>query len=246
MIAQYQLPPRFSALVAAERVGLWLAQGDFDTARAWVEQIRWDERVPIDLLNEPEYLARARTLFATEDWERAIDTLGQIEQSAQTGGRRRSVVQAQTLRVLVLDIQGNHEAGLRELAGTLEICEPEGYVRVFIDEGERMRGLIADCKAQIEKRAHADESVRPQLAYIRKLLGAFPSSASAALVEPLSARELQVLRLLADGLSNAEIAERIVVGVGTVKTHVLNVYRKLGVNSRTQAIARGRELGLLE
>lgn len=246
LIARYQLPPRFSALIAAERVGHWLAKNELDAARAWVEQMRWQDLVPIDLFNEPEHFARAWVLIATQDWEGALETLGQIERNAETGGRVRSVAQIQVLRAVVLDAQGNRAAALRETTRALELGEREGYVRTFVDAGESTRALIADCKLQFEKRAHADPAARGLIAYTRKLLTAFPGSMPAALADPLSARELEVLRLLAEGLSNAEIAERIVVGVGTVKTHAINVYRKLAVKSRTQAIARARELGLLE
>jgi ATP/maltotriose-dependent transcriptional regulator MalT len=135
-------------------------------------------------------------------------------------------------------------------------------VRVFVDEGPPMQALLAAWfLPPPQQRRSAGTSTSPE--YVRKLLSAFPSSEAlhsgshesarrgetlpsrSPLLEPLTTREQDVLELLAAGLSNAEIAERLIVTVGTVKTHVKSIYGKLGVHSRTQAIARARELGLL-
>jgi LuxR family maltose regulon positive regulatory protein len=126
-----------------------------------------------------------------------------------------------------------------------------------VDEGEPMELLIADFRLRIGTQARsATDSASGRLpVYVNKLLAAFPGAVGPAqsatsnqlseMVEPLSERELQVLRLIADGLSNAEIAEKLVIAQGTVKRHINNIYGKLGVQSRTQAVARSRELGLL-
>ena len=140
------------------------------------------------------------------------------------------------------------EQALITLESALSLAEPEGYVRTFIDEGEPMAKLL---------RLAASRGIAKK--YVRKLLASFhlgsesQSKASPAegvvapssLVEPLGKRELEVLQLIVAGMSNSEIAEKLIIGEGTVKTHINNIYGKLDVQSRTQAIARARELKLL-
>jgi ATP/maltotriose-dependent transcriptional regulator MalT len=135
---------------------------------------------------------------------------------------------------------GNMPRALTVLARALTLGQSEGYVRVFLDEGAPMAKLL---------RHAGSHGVSPK--YVAGLLSQFDREigitpgAHQPLIEPLTVRELEVLRLLADGLSNGEIARQLVVALGTVKTHTASLYRKLDVISRTQAVARARELGLL-
>jgi LuxR family maltose regulon positive regulatory protein len=151
---------------------------------------------------------------------------------------------------------------MKTLERAMSLAEPEGYIRIFVDEGAPMRAVISRFLAL------STQTPRPlqrsvSLDYVRKLLAAFPQTdtehavehvgaratekpaASSALIEPLSIREQEVLELLAAGLSNQEIARHLIVTEGTVKTHIKSIYGKLGVHSRTQAVARARALGLL-
>jgi LuxR family maltose regulon positive regulatory protein len=171
-----------------------------------------------------------------------------------------SVIEVQVLQALRLYGKGRSSDAQELLMQTLALAEPEGSVRVFVDEGEAMRLLIADWQTRIAEdsgSASQPETLR-LLAHARQLLATFgessPTSApksairspqSAILVEPLSERELEVLRLLAEGLRYAEIAGRLVVSLNTVRFHVKEIYGKLGVNRQAQAVARARELGLL-
>jgi LuxR family maltose regulon positive regulatory protein len=129
---------------------------------------------------------------------------------------------------------------LTTLTRALLLGKPEGYVRVFLDEGAPMAKLL---------RHAGSRGISPK--YVAELLSQFDSEIGAApaaqqpLIEPLTERELEVLRLLADGLSNQDIANKLVVALGTVKTHTASLYRKLAVTSRTQAVARARDLGLI-
>jgi LuxR family maltose regulon positive regulatory protein len=134
---------------------------------------------------------------------------------------------------------------LQVLSRALSLAEPEGYMRTFLDEGEEMARLLYKS---------ADRGYSP--AYVGRLLAEFSDLSSTTpgtsdpaaeerLVEPLSERELQVLALVAEGLSNREIAGRLYISLSTVKGHIANIYGKLGVNNRTQAAARGRSLGIL-
>jgi LuxR family maltose regulon positive regulatory protein len=151
-------------------------------------------------------------------------------------------------------MQGNTARALGCLERALRLAEPEGYIRTFVDEGEPMRSLIEELRLAIARRRPGDPRL---LAYMDRLLSAFAGESlesaldapsdqqptTSNLVEALSERELEVLRLIQAGFSNEEIAEQLVIAVSTVKTHVNNLYGKFGVHSRTQAIAAARELG---
>jgi LuxR family maltose regulon positive regulatory protein len=163
-------------------------------------------------------------------------------QVAEAAGQTGNVIELLALKALALQTQGQPTQAMTTLEHALALAEPEGYLRIFVDEGKPMELLLQRLKAE-------DGRIKD---YVDKLLSAFgerilhPSSLiRQPLFEPLSERELEVLRLIADGLSNAEIAQRLVIAQGTVKRHINNIYGKLGVQSRTQAVARSRELGLL-
>jgi len=157
------------------------------------------------------------------------------------------------VQALAHEAQGNRPQALAALDRALTLAEPEGYVRVFVDEGEMMRLLIADFGVLIEKQAHGQD--HKLLGYVDKLLTAFPQSATvpqseirnlkSKMVEPLSPRELEVLRLIEQGFSNQEIADRLFLAVSTVKGYTRTLFDKLQVQRRTEAVVRARELGLL-
>jgi ATP/maltotriose-dependent transcriptional regulator MalT len=163
------------------------------------------------------------------------------------------LIEILALQALTLQALGNPAGALAELAHALTLAEPEGYIRIFVDEGAPMARLLRAGRAQ---------GIAPS--YISKLLAAFgkdeggtmkdevpsaplhPSSFIAQpLVEPLTERELEILQLIAEGLSNQAIAERLIIAVSTVKRHVNNLFGKLAVQSRTQALLRARELKIL-
>jgi LuxR family maltose regulon positive regulatory protein len=149
------------------------------------------------------------------------------------------------LKTMALQAQGDIAQALSILQQALTLAEPEGLVLVFVDEGTPMAQLL---------RLAADHGIATD--YVDRLLAAFsdlrpassapPSKGEAKLIEPLTQRELQVLQLIADGLSNREIADKLVISLGTVKVHARNIYGKLQVSRRTEAVARARHLGLLQ
>ena len=152
------------------------------------------------------------------------------------------------LRALLADAKGDREAALGSLAAAVAQAEPEGVVRPFLDEGEPMASLLADLRVAARDGRNPAGGASP--ASVGALLAAFGGQEQgrdrAGLVEPLTARELEVLRLLASGRSNAEMAAELFVEQSTVKTHLIHLYSKLGVHSRTQAVAHARALGLLD
>jgi LuxR family maltose regulon positive regulatory protein len=157
----------------------------------------------------------------------------------------KRVIEALGLQAQALEIGGEHERALGTLGRALALARPEGYVRVWADMGPPLAALLY---------AALERGIEPE--YVGRLLAAVPEAETTSpgtgpvpdqpeLVEPLSARELEVLRLIAQGLSNRAIAERLVIALSTVKGHTSNIYGKLGVHNRTQAVARARTLGFL-
>ncbi len=145
--------------------------------------------------------------------------------------------------------RGERERAVGTLTKALALGEPEGYVRSFVDEGPEMTALISEVLGA-RQRGRMHPSDRVSARYLAELMAAFSQEAATPttdehLAEPLSERELEVLALIAAGESNREIAGRLFVSTSTVKTHINNLYRKLGARSRTQAVARARGLGLL-
>ena len=178
----------------------------------------------------------------------AMGLLERLLQAAEAGGRTGSVIEILVLQALAHEAQGDSPSALAPLERALTLAEPEGYVRVFVDEGTPMARLLSEAAAhgimpgytgkllaalEAESRIGSDDSPR------------LTAPASQPLVEPLSERELEVLQLIAQGLSNREISERLFLAIITVKGHNRNIFRKLQVRRRTEAVARARELGLL-
>jgi LuxR family maltose regulon positive regulatory protein len=169
--------------------------------------------------------------------------LERLMHAAEAGGRSGAIIEAAILHALAYQAQDELDTSLMWLSRALALAEPEGYVQVFVDEGPALAPLLA---RSLSRGTHP--------AFVRQLLARIhpqhgdedPTTASnQLLIEPLSQRELAVLRLLAQGCSNQAIADELVIAVSTVKKHINNIFGKLGVANRTQAINRARDLGLL-
>ncbi|HEV2235619.1 MAG TPA: LuxR C-terminal-related transcriptional regulator, partial [Ktedonobacterales bacterium] len=178
--------------------------------------------------------------------QRALDLLDRLLADAAAKGRGRSSLECLILRALVLRMQGRQEEALADLERAVTLAEPEGYVRLFADEGAPLAALLTLLLA----RGHGPAE------YVRALIvaGAPPErdappapggSGTTTSLDPLTSRERDVLRLVADGISNAEIAARLVIEISTVKRHISNILTKLDAANRTQAVARARALGVL-
>ncbi len=211
---------------------------------------RWARKTGLRADAEPKlesmraYGLLARMLMMQRRWAEALLLLGRLLPLQEAAGAGRFVVEALVLKSVALQALGEKDHALSSLKQAFHLAEPEGYVRTFVDEGEAMHDLLRLALAQ---------GVAP--AYTAKLLAAFVGPAvpvqpglqpaTPGLVEPLSEQELRVLQLVASGMSNRETAQELYVTVGTVKKHLNNIFGKLGVKSRTQAVARARELNLL-
>jgi LuxR family maltose regulon positive regulatory protein len=199
---------------------------------------------------ESERISLVRLLVARGDYDEALRLLDRLREAAEAAGGRRSVIEILTLQALALRARDDKSRATDVMGRALALGEPEGYVRTFVDEGPSMAELLSGV-LEAQQRGRPDASGRVPAHYLRKLLAALEGEAPSGapppteLPEALSERELEVLQLIDAGKSNRAIASELFVSVGTVKTHVNNLYRKLDAHSRTQALARARELNLL-
>jgi LuxR family maltose regulon positive regulatory protein len=192
-----------------------------------------------------EDLSIARVLLARGDIDTATTILEPLAQRADETGQWRNLMEARMLLAQASWLAGDTETATYLLHGALTIGAPEGFVRVFLDEGEVMADLLAHYVAS----QPASTASSREREHARRLLAAFGRAADAPAhgspLDALSPREADVLRLLATGRSNDEIAGDLVLALSTVKWHVAHIYRKLGVRGRLQAVARARELRLI-
>ena len=227
---------------------LLLAQGDLTEATTLEQERAANAENAADAARVVDRLTSARLLHAQGRHREALPLLEELGATAEAAGRTGDLTEILTLQALALWAGQEKERAVRTLAGALALAEPEGYVRTFVDEGAPMAELLSEA-LEARQRGRLDPPVPPY--YPRKLLAATERDATGAaspvaeLPEPLSERELEVLALIAAGKSNRRIATELFVSVGTVKTHLNNAYRKLGAHSRTQAVARARELNLI-
>jgi LuxR family transcriptional regulator, maltose regulon positive regulatory protein len=238
----------------ALRARLALAHGQVGDAARWVQQRGLTPDDQPSYPREGEYLVLARVLLAQQAPERALGLLGRLHALAAAQGRTGSVIEARALQALALSAGGDQAGALEALAEALTLGAPEGYLRVFVDEGPPMAALLHQLLAGRRRERPAAAVPRE---YLARLVEAFEQAGLpvrapagggvvvAGLVEPLTARELEVLQLLAAGAPNRAIAEQLVVTQETVKKHLSHLFDKLGVANRTQAVARARQLGLL-
>jgi LuxR family maltose regulon positive regulatory protein len=248
----YQNPIPDVRPTAALKTQVWLSQGELADAMAWAQEKGLSVDDDLSYLREFEHATLARTLIARyikEMDERHIrDANGLLErllQAAEEGSRKGSMLEILILQALAHQANDDIPSALMSLERALRLAEPEGYVRVFVEEGKPMAQLLSAANSQ---------GIMPD--YTGKLLAAIEARAQMSedesrppsdqpLVEPLSERELEVLELIAQGLSNREISERLFLAMSTVKAHNRKIFSKLGVQRRTEAVARARALGLL-
>ena len=241
--------------IAALKARVWVTQGRLGEALEWAQEQGLSAHDDLSYLREFEHITLARVLLARYKSDRAdrslLEAMGLLErllQAAEAGARMGSVIEILMLQALAHEAQGDSPSALVPLERVLTLAELEGYVRIYVDEGRPMARLLSEAAAR---------RIMPD--YTARLLAALeaeahesedkfhlpPAPTAQPLVEPLSDRELEVLQLIAQGLSNREISERLFLAIITVKGHNRNIFRKLQVRRRTEAVARARELALL-
>ncbi|MHB1414468.1 MAG: helix-turn-helix domain-containing protein, partial [Chloroflexota bacterium] len=184
----------------------------------------------------------ARVLLALGRYEEGRGLLRRLLEAAETGQRTGQAIETLVLLAVADYRRGSTAQALAHLRRALLLGEPRGYKRVFLDEGEEMRQLLREGQRRgLASQLAASLGEAGAVAPVRQAA----TRAALTLPEPLTDREIEVLKLLAEGRSNQEIASRLIVSVGTVKTHTHNIYAKLGTAGRTAAIARARELHLV-
>ena len=228
--------------IAALKARIYLKQRRPDKTRAWAKERALSLTDEVNYLSEFEYLTLARLEIANP---LVNALLARLLQAAETQKRLGSVLDILLVQSLAYEAQSDHLHALAALKRALSLAEPEGYIRIFVDEGEPMRQLI-------EKQSRNQDHLQSD--YVDKLLAAFtqpqdvPKSAiihqKPNMIEPLSERELEVLKLLRTELSGPEIASRLFVSLNTFRTHTKNIFNKLGVNNRRMAVHQAKELDL--
>ncbi|MCB0184998.1 MAG: hypothetical protein KDE31_12065, partial [Caldilineaceae bacterium] len=257
--------------VAALKTRVWLAQGRVGEALGWAREQGLSIEDDLHYLREFEHitLARIRLAQAKHDHSASplretINFLARLLKAAEEGGRTGSVIEILLLQALAHQMCGDLPAALLPLECALTLAEPEGYVRIFLDEGEPLQFLLLAFGIWIAQQPPTEQNGKLTV-YADKLLTAFGNEHTKAgesliaahppipnlkspipnLVEPLSPRELELLRLFQTELSGPEIARDLVVALSTIRTHTKSIYSKLSVNSRRAAVKRAVELGLL-
>ncbi|MCO6490322.1 MAG: hypothetical protein J5I98_18050, partial [Phaeodactylibacter sp.] len=240
--------------IPALKAALWARQGRLAEAGDWARRSGLSAEDELNFLREYEYLTLARVIIAQyrqnpvlHSIEEPLQLLERLLQDAEAGGRTGSAIEILIQQALACEAMGNTERALAPLERALALAEPEGYVRTFADEGAPMKRLLEEAAAG---------GIRP--AYARQLLAAYGSAEPKGVraeprtpapklseAEALSSRELEILQLIAQGLSNQQISERLFLALSTVKGHNRNIFDKLGVRRRTEAVALARELGLI-
>ena len=237
-----------------------MAQGNLAAASQWAQVSGLNPAdPPVSYLYEVDYLTLSRLWIAQGNLEAAESLLFRLHKAAESAERGGSLIEILILQAINFAAQNRNEEVFAALERALILAEPEGYIRIFVDEGEPMREVISTWKLETGKHKTLTKVQTRLMAYADKLLEAFNNSMPqlvimnepvnflvlpGSLVDPLSARELEVLHLIAEGLSNLAIAQKLFLSTGTVKVHIKHIYGKLDVNSRTQAVARLRELNL--
>jgi len=246
------------AFLALGQARVWLSQGDIDAAARWARGCNW---WPDDThLGHHQAVTLVRLRLAQSRYngqkDALLETAGKVKQllaATESKAWWGHVIELSVLRALLCRLLGDGRGAMTCLERALRLGRPEGYLRIFVDEGQPLRALLFDFRSQQPRhRTNGfDSRSRQLLAYIDKLLAASPAPVtpshpgSDSLLDPLSQRELEVLHLVATGASNQDIADALVVALPTAKKHVSNILSKLNASSRTQAVAEARDLGLL-
>lgn len=218
---------------------VWFAQDRLENISPSFQSKKSFEDEVIPYQKESEYLILLRLLLHKTDYDSALELSERWVKQVDHPGRTRLVVELLILGALAYQGKKQTEQAITYLEKALDLAQPEDYIRVFLDEGEKITRLLCG----VQSRQGGSSYASALLDTIDKTPGMTPPSMQ-LLVEPLTLRELEVIKFIESGFSNQDIAERLVISIPTVKRHISNIYSKLGVKNRTQAVAIGKELKL--
>ncbi len=243
--------PRFSSYLSSVKLKIYCRTGDLEAAGYVARDRELSPNVAVDRDNEEEMTAYARYLVAAGDYSDAAQVLSVVLPGVRDGGRVQHEIHALVLQALAYERSGERPLALEALGRATMLGEPGRFNRTFTGEGPVITGLVEVLAYAVRRGRGPTEAGSPS--YLTDLLretGVRPETASAQsaatdLAEPLTTREVEVLRLIAAGMRNQEIADQLFISLSTVKRHIANAYGKLGVGHRTEAVARAKELDLL-
>jgi len=243
----FTLPPWITNTISALNVFFWLGSGKLNAALQWAQERGLSIDDNIDGSHELEYIALAHILITQNKLAEADRLLQRLIENAKAGARVYMMIEMRLMRALIFKAKQDTAAALTELKFALSLAEPGGLIMIFVSKGKSVAELLEEICA-VKKRDHDDTKAGFSLSYAKKIWSVFQAGTTPkidGLMDPISERELEVLYLIAAGLSNREIADKLFISLNTVKTHTKNINSKLGVNSRIKAVARAKELGLL-
>lgn len=222
---------------------LALLSGDVETARQWAAANDQHSAVP-PVQQEQAALLLAQVQLNDHQPEAALKLLEPWRRDARQNGRLRSELEILCVQALAYADQSHLARAHQTLTSALTLAQPKGYRRLFLDQGEQLAQLLQTLASELGKRPIATYATLLLRAFAATRSGQLSPAVSSPLLEPLSAQEQRVLRLLAAGLTNPEIARELIVSTNTIKTHVQSIYRKLNVNSRDEAADMARQMEL--
>jgi LuxR family maltose regulon positive regulatory protein len=237
--------------IAAIRARVHIAQGNLELAEEWAARSKVSANDDLSFLGEYKHVTLARLMIKRSEHEGAERLLDRLKTAARTGGRKGSVIEIMVLQSLVAQATGNMRGALDLLGEALTLGEPDGFLRVFLDEGPALRDLLRHATTRglagaYTRHVLAMFDARPlEQAQARAAAVATAPDMVTGSAQALTTRELEILRLIAAGLRNQEIADHLSISAATVKRHIANAYGKLGSSHRTAALARAKELKLL-
>ncbi|HSF79855.1 MAG TPA: LuxR C-terminal-related transcriptional regulator [Anaerolineales bacterium] len=241
MLREQRLSPRQSNIIKLDLAHWWIAQGSLDRASHLVQHLELTIDDEFSYAREPEYLLLLRLLLAQGEYDAARTLAERFLHMAEASKRVGRVIEILVLQALIFQGKKDINQALAILEKAFSLAQPEGYARIFLDEGEPMVKLLYQAKSRRLGGEYPSE-------LLSRLFSASDTepTPSQLLIEPLTARELELLKLIEAGFTNQEIAHWLVISIPTVKRHISNIYAKLGAKSRTQAVSLGRELKLFE
>jgi LuxR family maltose regulon positive regulatory protein len=245
LVNRYDLAPRYSLWVKSVLVRLLISQGSLERASHLIQKTGIDVESSvgeseIPYLLEPMYFVLSRLYLAQRKYDHALALSQRLLHQAEAGSRIGRVIESLILQALAYHAQNDKAHALSVLDQAIMLAQPEGYVRIFLDEGDPLIKLLYSAKVH-----HVGGSYLSELLYHVGTDSNQAMPSTQLLIEPLTKRELELLKLIEQGYTNQDIADRLVISIPTVKRHITNIYSKLGAKNRTQAISIGKELHLL-